>query len=97
MFDFLILQIWNEYDNKVRTMKIYLVLPMFVLSSIMPLFISTSVFAQDAPYSEEQMAQHDGGDRAEYLQEMEQSDPAFYVPPAKNSSNMTTNNNVPAN
>jgi hypothetical protein len=41
----------------------------------------TSVFAQDAPYSEEYMQQHDGGDRAEYLQEMESSDPSFYVPP----------------
>jgi hypothetical protein len=27
------------------------------------------------------MQQHDGGDRAEYLQEMESSDPSFYVPP----------------
>jgi len=27
------------------------------------------------------MAQHDGGDRAAYLQEMENSDPSFYVPP----------------
>jgi hypothetical protein len=27
------------------------------------------------------MQQHDGGDRAEYLQEMESSDPPFYVPP----------------
>jgi hypothetical protein len=97
MFDFIILQIWNEYDNKVRTMKRYLVLPMFVLGSIMPLFISTPALAQDAPYSEGHMAQHDGGDRAEYLQEMEHSDPAFYVPPVKNSSNMTTNDNVPAN
>jgi hypothetical protein len=31
--------------------------------------------------SEEYMAQHDGGDRAAYLQEMENSDPSFYVPP----------------
>jgi hypothetical protein len=47
MFDFIILQIWNEYDNKVRTMKRYLVLPMFVLGSIMPLFISTPALAQE--------------------------------------------------
>lgn len=40
-----------------------------------------SAFAQDAPYNEEYMQQHDGGDRAEYLQEMEHSDPSFYVPP----------------
>ena len=37
----------------------------------------TSEFAQDAPYSEEYMQQRDGGDRAEYLQEMEHSDPSF--------------------
>jgi hypothetical protein len=30
-------------------------------------FFATSVLAQDAPYSEEYMKQHDGGDRAEYL------------------------------
>jgi hypothetical protein len=73
-------------------MKKYLVLQMLaVLGSIMPLFISTSVFAQDAPYGEEHMAQHDGGDRAEYLQEMEHSDPV------NDGSNPTTNNNQPAN
>jgi hypothetical protein len=79
-------------------MKKYLVLPMLaVLGSTMLLFISTSAFAQNAPYSEEDMAQHDGGDRAEYLQEMEHSDPAFYVPPVNDGSLPTTNNNVPAN
>lgn len=41
-----------------------------------------TAFAQDAPNSEEYMAQHDGGDRAAYLQEMEHNDPPFYVPPA---------------
>jgi hypothetical protein len=30
-------------------------------------FAATSVFAQDVPYSEEYMKQHDGRDRAEYL------------------------------
>jgi hypothetical protein len=59
-------------------MNKYLVLPMLtVLGSTVLLFILTSAFAQDARYSEEHMAQHDGGDRAEYLQEMEHSDPAF--------------------
>jgi hypothetical protein len=63
-------------------MKKYLVLQMLaVLGTTVLMFISTSAFAQDAPYSEEHMAQHDGGDRVEYLQEMEYSDPAFYVPP----------------
>jgi hypothetical protein len=79
-------------------MKKYPVLAMLaVLGSIVPLFISTSAFAQDVPYSEEQMAQHDGGDRDEYLQEMEHSDPAFYVTPFNDGSNPTTNNNGPAN
>ena len=49
-------------------------------------FFATSVLAQDAPYSEEYMKQHDGGDRAEYLQEMEHSDPLFYVPPVNDAS-----------
>ena len=47
-------------------------------------FVATSVLAQDTPYSEEYMQQHDGGDRAEYLQEMEHSDPLFKVPPVNN-------------
>ena len=79
-------------------MKKYLVLLMLaVLGSTVLLFISTSAFAQDAPYSEEHMAQHDGGDRTEYLQEMEHSDHAFYVPPVNDGSNPTANNNQPAN
>lgn len=44
-------------------------------------FMTTSVFAQGSPYSEEYMEEHDGGDRVEYLQETEYSDPLFYVPP----------------
>jgi hypothetical protein len=32
------------------------------------------------------MQQHDGGDRNEYLQEMEHSDPWFYVPPVNDAS-----------
>ena len=49
-------------------------------------FVATSAFAQDTPYSEEYMQQHDGGDRDEYLQEMEHSDPLFYVPPMNDAS-----------
>jgi hypothetical protein len=49
-------------------------------------FVATSAFAQDAPYNEEYMQQHDGGDRAEYQQEMEHSDPEFYVPPMNDAS-----------
>jgi hypothetical protein len=56
-----------------------------------------TVLAQDAPYNEEYMQQHDGGDRAEYLQEMEISDPEFYVPPMNDASfSAATNNSIPA-
>ncbi|MGA7692947.1 MAG: hypothetical protein WBM37_09995 [Nitrososphaeraceae archaeon] len=66
-------------------MKRYLVLSMLAvvaLAMLLSMFVTITAFAQDAPNSEEYMAQHDGGDRAAYLQEMEQSDPTFYVPPA---------------
>jgi hypothetical protein len=43
------------------------------------------------------MKQHDGGDRAEYLQEMENSDPVIYVPPVNDESHSTAVNNVPSN
>jgi hypothetical protein len=42
------------------------------------------------------MQQHDGGDRAEYLQEMEHSDPEFYVPPV-NDASFPVSNNTSAN
>jgi len=77
-------------------MKKYLTLPVLaVLGSTMMLsFFATSLaFAQDTPYGEEYMAQHDGGDRDEYLQEMEHSDPQLYVPPANDASLSTINNN----
>jgi hypothetical protein len=50
-------------------------------------FVATSELAQDAPYTEEYMQLHDGGDRAEYLQEVESSDPATSA--ATNSSILT--------
>jgi hypothetical protein len=87
-------------------MKKHLVLTMLaVLGSaiVLSFFATTSTFAQDTPYSEEYMAQHDGGDRAEYLQEMEHSDPWLYVPPVNDASissstpSPTTSNTVPAN
>jgi hypothetical protein len=65
-------------------MKKYLVLAIIaVLGStiVLSFFVATSALAQDAPYNEEYMQQHDGGDRDEYLQEMEHSDPLFHVPP----------------
>jgi hypothetical protein len=74
-------------------MNKYLVLIMLtVLGSTMLLsfFATSSAFA---PYSEEYMAQHDGGDRDEYLQEIEHSDPWLYVPPANDASLSTINNN----
>jgi hypothetical protein len=48
--------------------------------------VAAPAFAQNTPYSEEYMKQHDGGDRAEYLQEMDHSDPWFYVPPVNDAS-----------
>ena len=56
-------------------------------------FVATSAFAQDEPYDEEYMQQHDGGDRDEYLQEMEHSDPMFYVPPVNEAGLSATTNN----
>jgi hypothetical protein len=66
-----------------------------VLGSIALLlsFVATSVLAQDAPYDEEYMQQHDGGDRNEYLQEMEHSDPEFYVPPVNDAGFSATTTN----
>ena len=52
----------------------------------------------DIPYDEEYMQRHDGGDRDEYLQEMEHSDPEFYVPPVNDASfSAATNSSRPTN
>jgi hypothetical protein len=64
---------------------------------LLSVFVANSAFAQERPYSEEYMQQHDGGDRAEYLQEMENSDPWFYVPPVNDASLSATESNVPVN
>ena len=61
------------------------------LTLLLSLSVTITTFAQDALDSEEYMAQHDGGDRAAYLQEMENSDPSFYVPPV----NWKTSNMIP--
>jgi hypothetical protein len=77
-------------------MKKYLVLPMLAVlgfTMVLSFFAATSALAQDDPYSEKYMRQHDGGDRAEYLQKMEHSDPWFYVPPVNDARFSTTNNN----
>jgi hypothetical protein len=82
-------------------MKKHLVLPMLAVlgfTIVLSFFVATSASARDDPYNEEYMQQHDGGDRAEYPQEMEHSDPPFYVPPVSDASlSPTTDNNVPAN
>jgi hypothetical protein len=65
-------------------MKRYLVLSLLAvpgLTLLLSLSVTIIAYAQDAPISEESMEQHDGGDRAEYLQEMGNSDPSFYIPP----------------
>jgi hypothetical protein len=70
------------------------ILAVLSFTMLLSFFAATSAFAQDRLYSEEYMQQHDGGDRAEYLQEMEHSDPWFYVPPVNDASLSTTNNNA---
>jgi hypothetical protein len=78
-------------------MKTYLILPMLSVvgfTMLLSFFAATSAFAQDRPYSEEYMQQHDGGDRAEYLQEMENSDPWFYVPPVNDIGLSTIDSNT---
>jgi hypothetical protein len=60
-------------------------------STVLLSFFAASAFAQDI-HSEEYMQQHDGGDRAEYLQEIEHSDPLFYMPPVNDASFPVTNN-----
>jgi hypothetical protein len=65
-------------------MKRYLVLSMLAvvgLTMLLSMSVTITAFAQDALNNEEYMAQHDGGDRAAYLQEMGHNDPSFYVPP----------------
>jgi hypothetical protein len=57
-----------------------LVLAVFGSTIVLSLFAATSVFAQGILYTEEYMKQHDGGDRNAYLQEIEPSQPEFYVP-----------------
>jgi hypothetical protein len=43
-------------------------------------FVATSAFANIHSYSKEYMRPKGGEERAEYLQELENSDPWFYVP-----------------
>ena len=81
-------------------MKRYLIMPILAVvgfTMLLSFFAAASAFAQTHTHSEEYMQQHDGGDRAEYLQEMENSDPWFYVPPVNDVSLSTTDSNVPVN
>ena len=74
------------------------ILPMLAvvgLTLLLSLPAVTLTFAQDIPSNEEYMTQHDGGDRAEYLQEMEHNDPWFYVPPVKDTSLSSNAENSP--
>jgi hypothetical protein len=79
----------------------YLVLSMLaVLGSavLLSFFSLTSSSAETYNHTEEYMKQNDGGDRAEYLQEMEHNDPLFYVPPVNGTStSSTTDSNILAN
>jgi hypothetical protein len=70
------------------------VLAVFGSAIVLSLFAATSVFAQGTPYSEEYMEQHDGGDRNEYLQEMEHSDPEYYVPAVSGASSPSSSATV---
>lgn len=59
------------------------VLTIAVLALTAMLVVGLSpAFAQNT-HDEEYKSQHDGGDRAEYEQELAHSDPWFYVPPSK--------------
>ena len=81
-------------------MKRYLIMSILAVvgfAMLLSFFAAASAFAQTYPRSEEYMQQHDGGDRAEYLQEMENSDPWFYVPPVNDVSLSTTDSNIPVN
>jgi hypothetical protein len=56
------------------------------LTMLLPSFALPYALAQDSISGEEYMQQHDGGDRVEYLQEVEHSDSSFYVPPSNDPS-----------
>ena len=79
----------KKYLTVTATMLAVLGSTALLLSS----FVATSAFAQDIPYDEEYIQRHDGGDRDEYLQEMEHSDPEFYVPPVNDAGFSATTTN----
>jgi hypothetical protein len=75
-------------------MENFLLSMLAVIVSVMLLLFTAGTFVQGTSYDEEYMQQHDGGDRAEYLQEMEHDDPWFYVPP-DNDASLSTATNLP--
>ena len=89
--DFMKLQISNKCNKIMMMMTKHLALSMLaVLGSTMVLsFFSITSSSAETP-TEEFMQQHDGGDRNEYLQEIEHSDPEFYVPPVNGTSHSST-------
>jgi hypothetical protein len=70
--------------------QMLLILAIALFSSTTMLIIAQigHTFAQSTD-SDEYKGRHDGGDRAEYEQELAYSDPPFYVPPdtANNNTN----------
>ena len=56
------------------------------LTMMPPFFALPYALAQDSISGEEYMQKHDGGDRVEYLQEVEHSDSSFHVPPSNDAS-----------
>ena len=78
-------------------MKRYLIMPILAVvgfTMLLSFFAAASLSHKRITHSEEYLQQHDGGDGAEYLQEMENSDPWFYVPPVSDASISTTNDNA---
>ena len=57
------------------------------------IFVATSALANIRTYSEEYMRPQGGEERDEYLQELENSDPWFYVPPVSGASFQTAVSN----
>ena len=63
----------------------FLLLALFTSIAVLHLDLMSPIFAQSTK-SEAYKNQHDGGDRAEYEQEVAYSEPRFYVPPVSTSS-----------
>ena len=62
------------------------ILAVISLTMLLPSFALPYALAQDSISGDEYMQKHDGGDRVEYLKEVEHSDSSFYVPPSNDAS-----------